>query len=162
MDDFITKPLKKEKLFGIIEKWIVSNFKIGETKAPDNVLHSVLSDEQSEPVNLKEMMEIWGDEDLIKESFKDFMNNLEQLLSDIDKAIKNNDHDLKKAAHKFKGALLYTGAQKASDIAASIEVMGKNKKMNHAKEAFRELVLECEKVKKFIVQYMDTRNSANK
>ncbi|MCP3942448.1 MAG: response regulator [Desulfobacteraceae bacterium] len=163
MDDYITKPLKRDTLFAIIEKWIVSDPQIGGSDVHNKEIQAghlspVVPDkpyESDEAVDMKEVMEIWGGHDLIRESFDHFNNNLELFLSNIEKAIEdNNGHALKKTAHKFKGALLYAGAKKAVDIAYSLEKMGRNEKMHGAKEVYTGLILECKRVKAFIVQYM--------
>lgn len=108
-----------------------------------------------EPIDMAEVMEILdGDKKLLIECFDEFLSNMTQTLVEIQSAIEQkNALNLDEAAHKLKGSLGYMAAARAADIAYQLETMGKDQKLESARDMFKTLSYECEKVKEFMEQY---------
>ena len=109
------------------------------------------------PIDMNELMEIMdGNESLIRDCFKDFLQTMPQYLEEIRAAVvSGNAVMLDESAHKFKGALKYLAAKDAAATAFQIELMGKKNNLAHARETFETLLRESEKVKTFIACHME-------
>lgn len=147
LDDYITKPVKREILTEVIEK--VMKESNGAISSDKEVAEMV---EQSLPIDMKEALEIMGDDmELLQECFDDFVRDSSELLANIKEAIDASDaSELNKTAHRFKGTLKYLAAKDAADTAYELEKMGKEANLNHATETFQVLNKECEKLKDFM------------
>jgi HPt (histidine-containing phosphotransfer) domain-containing protein len=108
-----------------------------------------------EPIDMKEIMEILDDDkELLIECFDEILNSMPQTLAEIQSAIEQgNASSLDEAAHKLKGSLKYIAAAHAADVAYQLEIMGKQQNLELSDDAFKTLIYECEKVKKFMEQY---------
>ncbi len=167
MDDFITKPFKRDTLLAIINKWgsrpehetDVPHSLEKHSREPEHRLQAELGTLQetglvlppllptsTETIDLKELNEIWdNDKEAIINAFSDFFGKSQSMLTDIQTAITTADTDkLDRCAHKFKGAMLYFAAPHATELAYQLEMMGKNKDLNSAGATFVALVRACE------------------
>lgn len=114
MDDFIGKPINLASLFDIISKYIQAipepvfapENKINETNDIINTIMTNLEFSQFEA----------------EEIFAQYTAALPQFISDLEFACKNNNlEDLKKHAHKLKGASANLGVNKIASICEKIE-----------------------------------------
>jgi protein-histidine pros-kinase len=159
MDDFMTKPLMKSDLYAIMEKWtgLSQRPDTNQTFLPENGLLEQTYPTSNGPVDMQKVRDIWEDEDLIQDSFSDFLTQMPSLLASVGTAAVNGDADtLASAAHKCKGALLYAGAQKASEIASSLEQLAQRKEMDQAGELFFRLDEACQDIFRFMKNYLDS------
>ncbi len=81
-----------------------------------------------------------GDKDLARELIVIFLEEYEQMLEMITRAIQASlPEEVHRAAHKFKGSLENLGAGKALDVVVAIETMGINEDLEQASVAFEQL-----------------------
>ena len=153
MDDYITKPVKRDVLSEVIDKVMQEK----DVTIPNEKEVTEMT-EQSPPIDMKEALEIMGDDmELLKECFDDFVRDSSELLADIKKTIDGSDASgLDQTAHRFKGTLKYLAAGQGADIAYRLEKMGKENDLAHAGETFEALVKECEGLKNFMASYVAT------
>ncbi len=113
------------------------------------------SDLGIQPVDIKEALEIMDDDDeLLRECFEDFLNEMPDYMVNIKLAIESNDgSELEKAAHKLKGSLKYLAANNAAEMAYQLESAGNKNNMDKVEELYKTLGLECERLKTFITHY---------
>ncbi len=147
MDDYITKPVKRDMFFEVIAR--VMKESNGAMSSEKEVTEMA---EQSLPIDMKEALEVMGDDmELLQECFDDFVRDSSEMLANIKEAIDvSNASSLDSTAHKFKGTLKYLAAHKGADIAYKLETMGKEGTLDHAEEAFQALSKECEGLKDFM------------
>jgi len=106
-------------------------------------------------INVAEALEtLDGDEELLKNCFDDFMDQLPAMLQDINEAIAaESASELNRTAHRFKGSLVYLAAEPAAKLANQLETMGEAGDMGRAKDTYLALAHECDNVKAFIAHY---------
>lgn len=127
MDDYISKPIDPDELFGTIEKWIKVKTDY-QTKKNEPVIieappeqDSCLSSES--PVDMKSAMKRFGnDREFYREMLMEFLNYVPHQLSSLEKALEEgNGAIIKKEAHSIKGAAGNLSAHKAFSAAKGIE-----------------------------------------
>jgi len=95
-----------------------------------------------------------GDERLLREWFADCARDFDTMLKPIREAIEADDVlRLKTCAHKFKGLLVYIAANRASELARTLESMADEQKLDGALETYKALAIETERVLEFISDY---------
>ncbi len=139
MDDYVSKPVKPQELFAVIEK-------LGH-RLPDNKdeeLSSSNNMSSTDVFNLSAALEIVdGDIELFKEIANLFLESLPDYIARIQKAIADNDSDAtEQAAHGLKGSVGNFGAKQAFEAAYGLEVMGKEGRLAKAEEALQNLEKE--------------------
>lgn len=115
MDDYLSKPIKADKLSDLIKKWVASNDNkitaIEETQDEEDADGSIEG-----PVDLEHFeMFTDGDKEMEHELFEMFIEHSETGIEDLAAAQKSGDNEAwRKAAHKFKGSAANLGANKLS------------------------------------------------
>jgi len=144
MDDYISKPIKAEELFKVIEK--LANGLGDKTKKEENS-SAVLK--KSEPIpkdifDLSKALEVVdGDMELFKEIADLFQKNLPDNIAQIREGIAKGDANaLEQAAHSLKGSVGNFGAKRAFDAAYRVEVIGREGRLAEADSALSELEKE--------------------
>jgi two-component system sensor histidine kinase/response regulator len=126
MDGYITKPIR----FSDIEKTL-SSFSSAQSV-------SVPSPSGKIPWGKAEALErLGGDEDLLREVCRIFLDESPNLLRKLREAIADTDTEaVMRAAHSLKGELGYLGAPEAAQVARELEDMGHEKNLSRAPELF--------------------------
>ncbi|MEJ7604840.1 MAG: Hpt domain-containing protein [Bryobacteraceae bacterium] len=79
---------------------------------------------------------VGGDEELLREITKIFLDEYPALVEDIKAAVKDGDAiQLEHAAHSLKGSVSNFGAREATEAAFELECMGRNGKLTSAQFA---------------------------
>ena len=90
---------------------------------------------------------VGGDVELLQEIARLFLTDAPHMLNAIRTAIRAGDaHALERSAHAFKGCIANFGAKTATEIAFSLEQMGRNRDLSQASETFARLQAEQEAV----------------
>ena len=142
MDDYISKPIKAETLFSVIEKYakMTWNQKTG-TPSPSTEDRET---PDKEIFDLSKAMEmVLGKKDLFQEITHMFLENLPDFLGQIKEAVAKQDPEfLDRAAHGLKGSVGNFAAQRSYDAAYHLEKLGKNGKIQEAGSALANLEKE--------------------
>ena len=121
MDEYVSKPISSEKLFGAIESLLPS--KTLKSKDPES------DDEILDRQSLLEAFE--GDRDLFNELVEIFVSDYPGMLTALQEAVKNKDAEtLNRTAHSLKGMLRNFQAESAADTAFELEKRGKEKRLD--------------------------------
>jgi two-component system, sensor histidine kinase and response regulator len=132
MDGYITKPIR----FSDIEKTL-SSF-----SSPQSVSAASLSGKIPWG-KAKALERLGGDEDLLREVCRIFLDESPNLLRKLQEGIANTDAEaVMRAAHSLKGELGYLGAPEAAQAARELEDMGHEKNLTRAPELFNLLERE--------------------
>jgi two-component system, sensor histidine kinase and response regulator len=145
MDDYVSKPVKAEVLYRVIENLLNTGEKGDEVRTTAS--HAPPDQPGDRPVfDLSAALEaVAGDRGLFLEIAQLFLSELPQALSDIRGAVSGGDASrLEQGAHKLKGSLAIVGAKRAFDAAYGLEVIGREGKMQEAQHGVGVLLKELQ------------------
>ncbi|MFP3912408.1 MAG: response regulator, partial [Desulfobacteraceae bacterium] len=145
MDDYVSKPVKAEVLYRVIENLLNAGEKDDEVGA--TALHGPPDLPEDRAVfDLSAALEaVAGDRTLFLEIARLFLSELPQAVSDIREAVSGGDASrLEQGAHKLKGSLTIMGAKRAFDAAYGVEVLGRGGKMQEAEPGVDVLLKELQ------------------
>jgi PAS domain S-box-containing protein len=134
MDSYISKPLRPQQLYEIIEGVIAPGI---ETKN-----QAVVEAEAVEPVFDRDavLARVEGDQELLREIADLFLGEAPELLRAIRESLERRDAaSLERSAHALKGSVGNFGAKSAFEIALKLETMGRSGDLSGAPETLTEL-----------------------
>ncbi|MCD4741246.1 MAG: Hpt domain-containing protein, partial [Desulfobacteraceae bacterium] len=142
MDDYISKPLRREKFLAIVDKW------------GSNTERTSVPKRANPPIDLAvALKEFEGDKEFLLEIIDEFILNVEKQLSKIKKAISNNDAEtLQKEAHSITGGASSLTAYSLSEIAHELENIGISQNFENSSKVYKRLEKEVLKLKNFMVK----------
>jgi CheY-like chemotaxis protein/HPt (histidine-containing phosphotransfer) domain-containing protein len=152
MDGYVTKPIRAAELYEAI---------LALARSPDaaNVLGSSLGHPsvgsggaEEPPADLSSLLEtVGGDAELVSELVALFVEDAPGQIKDIRGAILRGDsRTLNEAAHKLKGSVANFGAEKAKDLAFTLEKMGREAELSAAAGTFDSLDVEIRRLLAFL------------
>ncbi|HKP04766.1 MAG TPA: response regulator [Chthoniobacterales bacterium] len=131
MDDYIAKPLRKEDLLGVLSLVESARRSSGKTSS----LHDRL------------LPHCDGDEQLRAELISIFRESTPGMMAAIGEALLRQDGPaLAAQAHKLLSSLRYFGAGAAETLAARLETQGRKNNFDRARQTFRKLERETNKI----------------
>lgn len=122
MDDYLSKPIKADKLTAILRKWLPQTYTAPAEEEPErdqqpSTENSQLTQDSDDvPVDMEHLaMFTDGDPDEEKELFDIFFEQAELHLKELEEhCVSGNSDEWRKAAHTFKGASANLGANALS------------------------------------------------
>jgi CheY-like chemotaxis protein/HPt (histidine-containing phosphotransfer) domain-containing protein len=164
MNDCMVKPITKEALLTLIQKYILhaghprENDERGEEKgqAPENRHESPIWDEQQShyPVIDESVLLDFSDGDsfVIEKFIGLFMEESTKEVSLLEKALEERDiTEVEKLAHSIKGAAAEVGGKRLSAMARNMEKAAENKDLVFCQAILEPLKAEWENVKKYLL-----------
>jgi CheY-like chemotaxis protein/HPt (histidine-containing phosphotransfer) domain-containing protein len=139
MDDYVSKPIKPEALYSVINKVArKSQIKKEQKRTPPSQDSKTFS---PKTFDLSGAMEtVLGNEDLFQEIAGMFIEICPDYIAKIKEGIAGNDAGiLARGAHSLKGAVGNFGANEAYEAAYRLEKSGKEGKMAKAEEGLADL-----------------------
>jgi len=147
MDDFFAKPIKPDVLAERLKPWL-NTYEPGKKALVE--VPGAPTVVGAEPVDLPQDELLWsfekalefvgGDEGLFRELIQLFMARNDTLLNAIEDAIQAGDPEgLRDGAHAYKGAVGHFAADAVRQIALSLETMGKEGRIESARDEFSRL-----------------------
>ncbi|MHC4581810.1 MAG: response regulator [Planctomycetota bacterium] len=167
-DDYVTKPIDRHQLCKKVRKYLplekTLHEKIDSAKSqvdelvelsPEQILHDPESGEPTsaseEIFNWDQLVDILGDEELIKEIIPVYLNDNKARFDKLAKAIEASDAEaIKLHAHAIKGAGRNFGATRMYDIAHRLECAGRENEVEAAAPLFEMLNAEFAQVASFL------------
>jgi two-component system sensor histidine kinase/response regulator len=112
MDDYLSKPIKPDKLIELIKKYAGQNTNIAPPSETTEAPQAAPQENTEPPVNMEHLnMFTDGDPDEEKELLDLFFEQAEISLSELETSCENaNNEEWEKAAHRLKGASANLGA----------------------------------------------------
>ena len=128
MDDYLSKPLRKDLLEVVVSRW---------------------NQGESSPVEMERLAEIFGDDPPTwKEMLAFFRDSLTDMSQRLDQALAGgNPEEVSAAAHEMKGAAANMGARPLATLAAELE------KRPGFTEITKKIVREVGRIKDFVDRY---------
>jgi two-component system sensor histidine kinase/response regulator len=134
MDDYVSKPIKPEALFCVIDKVVRKS----QSKKTQKRIQPSQNSKTYSPKTFDlsvAMKAVLGDEILFREIAEMFIKNCDDSIAKIKKGIAGNDACiLKREAHSLKGAIGNFSAKEAYEVAYHLEKLGEQSEMATAKE----------------------------
>jgi len=144
MDDHVAKPVQPQKLAEAIERWLGAGG--GEDRANE---HEVESKAAFDRDGLLERL--GGDEDLLRQIAEVFLKDAPEQMLSLKDAIQKGDATLaERLAHTLKGASANVGANVLQELAAQMEITGKEGDLNRAQKLLETTMREYETLKRNI------------
>lgn len=189
MNDYISKPLKKEKLFTVLEgirprevtqEILASGEKsdpsysrgkkisICGEKVSSNIVENSIDRErltcgfsEDQIFNLEEVLErTEGDELLLREMVRLFLDIFPELLDSMGKAIEAGEtEELRESAHTLKSAAGSIGANRVFRAANDLERAGRENKPEFAVRKFGELKARLEELEPVLIRYLENKTN---
>ena len=149
MDAYLTKPIKAEALFAMVEKLgrpAGTALASGGAGAPSCTGKDPSMDTQIFD-RAAALDRVGGDLDLLIELAGMFLEDSSRMLDQIGDAVEQGDVDaLTRAAHTLKGAVGNFSAQAAFDAAMNLEMIGRGGDLSEAQGAYEKLAEEVKRL----------------
>jgi signal transduction histidine kinase/DNA-binding response OmpR family regulator len=143
MDDYVSKPLRKEDLLRALAR------AGGQRRANETKTEGTETETETPPLYSREelLAQCDGDEELMRELVSIFHDSTPQIVQAIGEAVEKHDGAALAAhAHKLLSSLGAFGAGPARTLALRLEKHGQENAFGGAKERFMELERETEKI----------------
>lgn len=157
-DDYLSKPLRKNRLLAMVEKWVFdrkSHQKIEKTQDVPDPFH--FKSDEIAPIDYeKALSEFDDDNDFLLEIISGFIQNVTLQLDIIDDAIHTGRPEIVgREAHAIKGGAANLTAFDLSNAASDLEKIGKSGILENSYESYKKLEKEFERLKKYVITIMN-------
>jgi two-component system sensor histidine kinase/response regulator len=157
MDDYITKPLKREKLLTMVEKRLrpQSASVIHARKDASTIRNAKsITSEKDVPMDVERALkEFEGDQEFLMEVLLGFLDNVKGQIQNIGQALSDGDAEIvRKEAHSIKGGAANLTAVKLSNIALELENIGKSGRLEEGAEVLERLKEELHSLEDYSKQ----------
>jgi len=148
MDDYIAKPLKRDALLGMVEKW--TSPRTENDRNPKSEIRN--PHEHSPPMDFeKALREFEEDEEFLREVLEEFSGNVRKQIEIMHAAVsEKNTEIIWKEAHSIKGGAANLTAEKLSEIAFELEGMGKSGFLEKVPQALEKLEKELHRMEAYV------------
>jgi PAS domain S-box-containing protein len=141
MDGYVAKPMKAGDLYAAIDRLLTG------TSTPDHATGEL-------PIDLPTALcTVGGDQDLLVELVETFQQDYPlHLISLREACSQNKASQLERSAHSLKGAVAVLGATTAYTLAAELETMGRDTRLDGATALIEELESELTRIVAFFAE----------
>ena len=149
MDDYIAKPIRREALLSMAEKWTGgiddSRLKIDDCTIPRGNQGSKAPMEYE-----RALEEFEGDEEFLMEVLEGFIENVKSQIKIIRQAISDGDAEIvRREGHSIKGGAGNLTAGKLADIAFELEKIGRSGALKEGSDVLKKLEQEFFRLENF-------------
>ncbi|HEY9790085.1 MAG TPA: response regulator [Candidatus Obscuribacterales bacterium] len=124
MDDYIPKPIDKERLKNKLNQWMKHEFAFHNQKLAEKFFeaNAKTATFQTDPIDLAELEVFYGSQEEVEEVLRLFVSTTERQLPDLEMAITEKRGNLAaRMAHELKGASASVGAKEMSLLCLQLE-----------------------------------------
>jgi two-component system sensor histidine kinase/response regulator len=153
MDDYLTKPVKREELAAVLERWVLEEggvlpdheeAKVGKTTTAAAAQTEEAPLDRAVVENLRE----FGGQEMLSELSQMFLDDASSALRDLKEAIESEDPPLvERTAHTLKGSSSNMGAKTMAALCAGLQDAGTSGDLSRAPELLGRLEAEFERVR---------------
>ena len=137
MDDYVSKPIRRDELRRAIEQAVARPAAVGAAPSAKRHVEPVTSATWDRGVALDAAA---GDEELLQEVLEAVVEECPVCLQQVEQAINQADADLlRRSAHTVKSNLRMIGAAEAAELALQLEMIGKGGDCNGADDLLLQL-----------------------
>ena len=146
MDDYLSKPVSRERLHEVLERWL------GDAPNPAKPEAPAPAPPTGQPFNLAQLESIVGQDIGLKRRYLQlFENTTRPLLSRVGSAVTGRDPEaLKRAAHELKGSCGSIGADQMAELGGRLERLAAADSWTVAIQLYEELEVAFDRAKAFV------------
>ncbi len=150
MDDFITKPLKRNDLFAMIDTWGLGKVALKQDPSQDGPDDDTVT--KDSPLNFEKLLvEYDGDRNILSELLWKLMDDVRAQIGNIQKALpKGNIELVRREAHTIKGGASMLTADDLSSVASELEQIAKSGSLEGGPEILERLEKEFSRLEAYI------------
>jgi two-component system sensor histidine kinase/response regulator len=153
MDDYIAKPIDKERLKNKLNQWMNKEFAFHNQKLAERFFeaNAVVPTFQSDPIDLAELEVFYGTQEEVEEVLRLFVTTAERQLPDLDMAISERRGSLAgRMSHELKGSSASVGAKEMSLLCLQLEQLIGQQEWDQAQQAYNKIQLCFNSVAEFV------------
>lgn len=140
MDAYIAKPVQARELLTVIEQTVPQPGETAQERQPQPATLEIIDWKRG-------LAAADGDSTLLHDLLRIFANEAPAALDKLRSAVEMKDGAaIERAAHTLKGAVSNFGAEAVVQAALNIEIMGRQRDLEHAEEAFRSVEQKIRRV----------------
>jgi len=141
MDGYVKKPIQIDTLLQVIQTHILHK------------QHPITTNTPPSPLETLFLENFGGDQDLLQQIIRIFLENLPKQTEQIKQAITEKDaQKLALSAHAIKGSTANFGVNSAQKLALELEEMGRRKTFDQAEIKFDDLMLALKELETSLIQ----------
>ncbi|MHC4130928.1 MAG: ATP-binding protein [Planctomycetota bacterium] len=169
--DYMSKPIKREKLLDVLEKYLQRdgdhmNEKVNEVKTQIDEMCELCTTEDSQKkdavavtdndnvsgiIDFADLADRGMDEEIIKEVIPLFVSDNKEQLENLASALKNGEiKQVRSLAHAIKGASANVGARRISEMALKIEKKATKNNLSGTKKLFGLIKIEYQRLESLV------------
>jgi len=160
MDDYIPKPIKRDVVKEILERWLKKRQLI-PTANGNTETSNIVSEQTDDPEDIGKIFDshqilktLDGDIQAMKEITDLFIDSSRKIFELMQNAIKAGDMEaVLKQTHSMKGAALNVGAERISQTAIAIETTAKQNSHEELENLFDKLDREIQNMKNYLSDF---------
>ncbi|MCP4109948.1 MAG: response regulator [Desulfobacteraceae bacterium] len=166
MDDYISKPVRKDELMKILLHWLKLKKKV-EYHSEKTEQSAQSEEPESLVFNSEDALSRYDREvDILKEIIDDYLYAAPDQLKTVRSSLEEEDLTAtSEVAHSLKGGASYIGAERLRDVASEIEIASKAGELVKTRELFEIINIELElfqkTVENFYSNYSATETAAD-
>jgi len=152
MDDYLSKPVIRENLLSVLNRWLRPPDANGEAHACSGGPPCAALPEEVAPVDLSVLRQSCGeDAEFMAEIVHEYLGENAQRLVELAAAVETrNPQSMERWAHVIRGSSLTIGAQRIADLARELERQGREHDLDGAQEMLASVTKEGERVAQFL------------
>ena len=149
MNAQLKKPVNELNLMRLLQSHLDIQINVIRNRPPeDDEIYAILDEDEMSLINWDTLNEY---SQILKREYPvmmgDFLKVSPDLIGDMGEAIiEKDDGQVRMLAHQLKSTSLIFGAEGVSNIAAQLEILGKENDLEHASQYYKELHMSFEKV----------------
>jgi HPt (histidine-containing phosphotransfer) domain-containing protein len=148
MDDYIAKPLRREKLLAMVDKWVHRHEHQENAEMPSAVPGTEKKDPGRQCINYNRVIDDFqGDEVYLQKIMEQFLARIPGQLDSIQSAIrKRDDQSVAAAAHAIKGSAATLAMERLRDAACRLESGARDGRLDHSENLLKEIREEYSRI----------------
>ena len=164
MNGALKKPVVEMNLMSLLGEVLDIDVKWKNRKPPeDDEIYAILEEDEMSLINWDTLAEynqiMKGD---YEKMMQDYLRVSPDLIGDLGEAIIDKNHvQIEFLAHKLKSTSLIFGAENVSNIAAQLEILGRENNLENAGQFYKELHMSFERVQPVLRKKLVIMKSAN-
>jgi two-component system, sensor histidine kinase and response regulator len=160
MDDYIAKPIDKERLKNKLAQWMKKEFSFHNQKLAERFFETApLLKTHAEPIDLAELEVFYGSQEEVEEVLRLFVSITDRNLPDLDMALAEHRATLAaRMAHELKGSSASVGAKEMSLLCMQLEQEIGQQTWEQARNTFGNICRCFRSVQEFVVRTFHRTN----
>ncbi|SFE97848.1 PAS domain S-box protein [Alteribacillus iranensis] len=153
MDDYLSKPVKVEKLKEVLEQWMpkenASSVSITESQDTSSVKR------ETPPISIDSLIERYGEEEMVYELLEMFLSTTPDVLKQLNEQIEEKEaQKTAETAHSMKGSAAVLYAEHFTELTKEIEYAAKQQDWIAVHELFGQLKQHYQDIETYVKQYL--------